>query len=298
MPYNRVGFSLSLLAVSISRQSLTVSLNPDVDFGASELWTEDVLYFVESSSTVRSASKTLQPLVSQKQSLLKIPSLLQHRSGAMTYQFRMFSTVFEDIDPENLKAEVDFRRSGTMTSIDHQGGCGSCWAYATVSAVESVKQLKTGILEKLSSQELIDCLEGFQGCEKETTLKNAVMHQPVIATIFVGEEFDHYRAGDGIFQTEASSGENHAVLVIGYGLIERGVEFFGRCGIAFICYYPVWEEQADASQDSNSDIVAKTPPPKSGVISPSTSVLPDSTFVASFCYKGRCICLSSSNSQR
>jgi hypothetical protein len=36
----------------------------------------------------------------------------------------MFSTVFEDIDPENLKAEVDFRRSGTMTSIDHQGGCG------------------------------------------------------------------------------------------------------------------------------------------------------------------------------
>jgi C1A family cysteine protease len=118
------------------------------------------------SASVRSASKTLQPLVSQKQSLLKIPSLLQHRSGAMTYQFRMFSTVFEDIDPENLKAEVDFRRSGTMTSIDHQGGCGSCWAYAMVSAVESVKQLKTGILEKLSSQELIDCLEGFQGCEK------------------------------------------------------------------------------------------------------------------------------------
>jgi KDEL-tailed cysteine endopeptidase len=94
--------------------------------------------------------------------------------------------------------------------------------------------------------------------DAETTLKNAVMHQPVIATIFVGEEFDHYRAGDGIFQTEASSGENHAVLVIGfgerdgrkywlirnsygtqwgykgYGLIERGVEFFGRCGIAFI----------------------------------------------------------------
>jgi hypothetical protein len=101
--------------------------------------------------------------------------------------------------------------------------------------------------------------------DAETTLKNAVMHQPVIATIFVGEEFDHYRAGDDNFQTEASSGENHAVLVIcfgerdgrkywlirnsygtqwgykGYGLIERGVGFFGRCGIAFICYYLVWE---------------------------------------------------------
>ncbi|KAK2401522.1 Papain family cysteine protease [Trifolium repens] len=53
--------------------------------------------------------------------------------------------------------------------------------------------------------------------DAETTLKNTVMHQPVIATIFVGEELDHYRAGDGIFQTEASSGENHAVLVIGFG---------------------------------------------------------------------------------
>jgi C1A family cysteine protease len=42
---------------------------------------------------------------------------------------------------------------------------GSCWAHSTVSAVESIKKSKTGILEKLSSQELIDCVDGCDGCK-------------------------------------------------------------------------------------------------------------------------------------
>ncbi|PNX78847.1 DEAD-box ATP-dependent RNA helicase chloroplastic-like, partial [Trifolium pratense] len=76
-------------------------------------------------------------------------------------QKRMFSIrAFHDIDMENLNAEVDHRRSGCMTAIDDQGPCGSCWAIATVSAA---RKLKTGILEKLSAKELIECVEGCDG---------------------------------------------------------------------------------------------------------------------------------------
>jgi hypothetical protein len=40
------------------------------------------------------------------------------------FSTRMFSTTFDNIDVESLQAEVDWRRSGAMSSIDYQGHCG------------------------------------------------------------------------------------------------------------------------------------------------------------------------------
>lgn len=38
-----------------------------------------------------------------------------------------------------------------------QGRCGSCWAFAAVSASESLKFINTGTLTEFSEQQLVDC---------------------------------------------------------------------------------------------------------------------------------------------
>ncbi|CAD8153012.1 unnamed protein product [Paramecium pentaurelia] len=51
--------------------------------------------------------------------------------------------------------------------IKHQGKCGSCWAFATIGAIEMKSQLVYKTLYTLSEQELIDCSGqyGNLGCD-------------------------------------------------------------------------------------------------------------------------------------
>ena len=53
-----------------------------------------------------------------------------------------------------------------MNPIQDQGQCGSCWAFSAVQAMESRWEIKSGKLEKLSEQQLVDCSGeyGNQGC--------------------------------------------------------------------------------------------------------------------------------------
>jgi cathepsin F len=44
-----------------------------------------------------------------------------------------------------------------VSPIQNQQQCGSCWAFSTVSAVESAWAIATGTLIKLSEQEVVDC---------------------------------------------------------------------------------------------------------------------------------------------
>jgi C1A family cysteine protease len=71
--------------------------------------------------------------------------------------------------PNNtLKANdaVDWRGQGRVRAIKNQGSCGSCWAFAAVSALEGLAKVKTGSLPDLAEQELVDCTRnlGNYGC--------------------------------------------------------------------------------------------------------------------------------------
>jgi len=46
-----------------------------------------------------------------------------------------------------------------VTAVKNQGGCGSCWAYATMAVIESVHLINTGETVSLSEQQLIDCTD-------------------------------------------------------------------------------------------------------------------------------------------
>jgi len=60
---------------------------------------------------------------------------------------------------------VDWRtKSGVVSAVKNQGGCGSCWAFATVETVESALNLATGKSLTLSPQNVVSCTPNPQHC--------------------------------------------------------------------------------------------------------------------------------------
>ena len=62
---------------------------------------------------------------------------------------------------------VDWRAAGKVTPVKNQGGCGSCWAFSTVGALESLSLIRDGKNQSLSEQQLVDCtlgLSSLYGC--------------------------------------------------------------------------------------------------------------------------------------
>lgn len=62
-----------------------------------------------------------------------------------------------------LPDELDYRKTGCVSLPKNQKFCGSCWAFAATSAIETMKCLKTGRLETMSEQQLVDCAKQKHG---------------------------------------------------------------------------------------------------------------------------------------
>lgn len=92
--------------------------------------------------------------------------------GLNNYKFS--STKSQQLSPttissfnENMSdvpSDMDWRKSGIVTSIKNQGQCGCCWAFSAVAALEGANKLSTGKLISLSEQQLLDCSTENDGC--------------------------------------------------------------------------------------------------------------------------------------
>ncbi|KAL4227226.1 hypothetical protein ACF0H5_012671 [Mactra antiquata] len=64
---------------------------------------------------------------------------------------------------EDTMVSQDWREQKIVTPVRNQGSCGSCWAFASVGAIESAHAKKTGQMLDLSEQNLLDCNRGNRG---------------------------------------------------------------------------------------------------------------------------------------
>ena len=88
-------------------------------------------------------------------------------SSSSTLRRRMISTEelpFEISPVEDLPKELDWRKSGKVTAVKDQGGCGSCWAFAATATLESHIAISTGSLFELSPQEMVSCVQNEDHC--------------------------------------------------------------------------------------------------------------------------------------
>jgi len=70
---------------------------------------------------------------------------------------------FETFNASPLsQTKIDW--SNVMNSPTNQGVCGSCWAFATIGAIEGNYNLKLGNSKSFSQQQLVDCSSANNAC--------------------------------------------------------------------------------------------------------------------------------------
>ena len=85
---------------------------------------------------------------------------------------------FEEPDPK-LRAPASFDGritwKGLLGKVENQGGCGSCWAFSGVGALESQIAKVTGTPVVLSEQEMVDCVKNVMAPDKSSSCCNGCM---------------------------------------------------------------------------------------------------------------------------
>ncbi|XP_029020733.1 cathepsin O [Betta splendens] len=71
---------------------------------------------------------------------------------------------YSGLTPENLPAKFDWRDKAVVAPVQNQQACGSCWAFGTVGAIQSVHAIGGFTLEQLSVQQVLDCSIQNSGC--------------------------------------------------------------------------------------------------------------------------------------
>jgi len=90
------------------------------------------------------------------------------RLGFKSAAFPLDAPVGASLQTSTLPDSFDWRAKNGVNPVKNQGGCGSCWAFATVDNIEGAGFVSTGKLLSLSEQELVDCdrtTGGDSGCK-------------------------------------------------------------------------------------------------------------------------------------
>lgn len=89
-------------------------------------------------------------------------SFWEYFKFSWTFKIIKYNLINKSLEaPDSL----DWRERGAVTPVKDQKECGTCWAFASIAALESHHFIKTGQLLNLSEQQLVDCNTENFGCE-------------------------------------------------------------------------------------------------------------------------------------
>ncbi|XP_047965657.1 senescence-specific cysteine protease SAG39-like [Salvia hispanica] len=74
---------------------------------------------------------------------------------------------------KDIPASFDWRDHNAVTAVKDQGRCGSCWAFSAVATIEGIIAIRSGNLNELSEQHILDCNYKHEGCNSGTQI-NAI----------------------------------------------------------------------------------------------------------------------------
>lgn len=63
-----------------------------------------------------------------------------------------------------IPESIDWRSAGAVTEVSDEGQCESGWAFSSAGAIEALHQQTSGVLIKLSAQQLVDCAPEVDPC--------------------------------------------------------------------------------------------------------------------------------------
>jgi cathepsin L len=119
---------------------------------------------------------------------------------------------------------LNWTAKGFVNPVESQGLCGSCWSFSSTGAIEGQMFKKTGILNKLSEQNLIDCNRdeavGNYGCQGGDMMNafNYVVKQQGIS---LASKYP-YKAGD-TFKCNYKKSQSRGTIE-GFEAVEAGDE--------------------------------------------------------------------------
>ena len=87
---------------------------------------------------------------------------------------------------------------GAVNPVKDQAVCGSCWSFGTSGTIEGTYFVKTGILPRLSEQQLIDCSwqQGDDGCDGGEDFR-AYSYIQSVGGLSLDEDYGGYLGQDG-----------------------------------------------------------------------------------------------------
>jgi C1A family cysteine protease len=123
----------------------------------------------------------------------------------------------QEHEEKNCTKRLDWYAAGFVRPVKNQGTCGSCWAFSTVGALESMIHVHTDTATELSEQELVSCSRTNHGC------KGGWMHKAM----------DYVRKRNGLYQsieypyngTDTTTGGKCRTIIPGKKRIEEAGRF-------------------------------------------------------------------------
>ncbi|KAL1532168.1 cathepsin L [Salvia divinorum] len=90
------------------------------------------------------------------------------RSSVPSFKVSSNQSFFEYKVMKDVSHSLDWRDHNVVTAIKDQTGCGCCWAFTAVAAIEGIEAIRSGKLTQLSEQHILDCNYEHDGCKGGT----------------------------------------------------------------------------------------------------------------------------------